>query len=795
MSELNQNPVSLQQGQSDEEQNIQLADLWTLIWDHKWWYVFSILLFLFLAVFHLYKTPKTYSRVLKVIVDEDTQNSMMRDLTAFASSRYRFQSGTNVDNEMEAFASPDLMERVVSRLGLETSYVENQFMRTRELYKNTPVEMVRLGEGGTSSFSFVLSRTGDSTVVLKDFMVAGKELDAPKVTGHLGDSLSTPIGSLRLLPTPALANWNKDITVSWVRAAIRAKSYCGRLSVAISSKQSSVLVLTMSDVFPNRAESVLSALLDVYNEEWVENRNRSVRNTSVFINDRLGVIERELGGIENDLKSYKQSHQIANIQLTGTGLMQQSSTYSAQAFATSNQLAIARMIKEFINDPKHANDLMPANSGLEGGNVEPQIAEYNKALLERDRALALSSENNPLVQDLNNTLDRLRLAINRSIDNLISTLQLEVNKIEDKEKAILSRVSNTSGQELELLSIERQQKVKEQLYIFLLQKREENELQSLLTVGNTRLIMKPNGGSSPIAPNKMMILLVALVLGFGLPFAVFYVLKVLDTTVKGRNDLGKLNIPFLAEIPQMGLKGGYWHRMRVNLFDNSNTRIVVEPGHRDMMNEAFRVLRTNLDLMAHSVGEAHNVMVTSFNPNAGKTFTLLNLAASMALKGSRVIILDLDLRKATLSKALGKNSTGVSAFLNGKYDNVFEHIQKITDNLDLMTVGSIPANPAELLVSERFDRLLDELKGKYDYVFMDCPPVDLVADTSIIAAKADITIFIIRAGLFDKRALPAVDQMYTEGRYNRMAIILNGVDTYARKKSGYGYGYGNEDDE
>ena len=252
-------------------------------------------------------------------------------------------------------------------------------------------------------------------------------------------------------------------------------------------------------------------------------------------------------------------------------------------------------------------------------------------------------------------------AVNRAIDNHISTLQMQVNKIEAQENAILNRLSSTSGQELELLSIERQQKVKEQLYIFLLQKREENELQSFLTVANTRLIQRPTGSSSPIAPNKMMILLVALILGFGIPFAIFYVMKVLDTSVKSRNDMSKLSVPFLAELPQMGLTGNYWQRLRMNRFDDANTKVLVEHGKRDSINEAFRVLRTNLDLMIHKETETQAIMITSFNPNAGKTFTLLNLAAAMSLKGNKkAIIVDLDLRKATMSKALGKNSTGVA---------------------------------------------------------------------------------------------------------------------------------------
>ena len=446
---LNNFPVYTGQANNDEEQSLQLTDLWALVWDHKWWYAICILAALLAAGFYLYKTPKTYSRTEKVIVDEDSQNSMMRDLTSFAGTARRYTSGTNVDNEMEAFSAPDLMQGVVARLGLETAYIDNQFLRVREMYKNSPIEMRTPDDIAASSFTFNIVKGKDSTYVIRDFFVGSQEFKGYKLNGHLSDTVETPVGRLVIYPTANYDKWAHDITVSWVNAASRAKSYCARLSSGLSSKQSSVVVLSLKDVFPARAEAVLGTLLDIYNEEWVENKNQSVRNTSLFINDRLNVIERELGGIEEDIKEFKQSHNITDIQQAGTAYMQQSSAYSAQGFEASNQLAIAKMIKQFINDPAHVNDLMPANSGLSSANIEAQIREYNTALLERDRSLNLSSDNNPYVQDLNKSLEMYKLAVNRSIDNLISTLQLQVNKIEAQENAILGRLSSTSGQQLE----------------------------------------------------------------------------------------------------------------------------------------------------------------------------------------------------------------------------------------------------------------------------------------------------------------------------------------------------------
>ena len=264
----------------------------------------------------------------------------------------------------------------------------------------------------------------------------------------------------------------------------------------------------------------------------------------------------------------------------------------------------------------------------------------------------------------------------------------------------------------------------------------------------------------------------------------------MDTTVANKKDLSGLSIPFLSEIPQMKSS---LQRNLANIgrhkFDNQNCRVVVKKGSRNVINEAFRVLRTNLDMMLGKDSNGEAIMVTSFNPNAGKTFITMNMAASMALKGQKVLMMDLDLRKATLSKSMDKNNEGVVSYLIGKHDNLDKLIQNVDENLDLLSVGTIPPNPAELLLSERFTEMLTFLKGKYRYIFLDCPPVDIVADTAIISQSADVSIFVMRSGIMDKRALPAVEELYHEKKYNRMAVVLNGVYTRAKGYGKYGYGH------
>ena len=333
----------------------------------------------------------------------------------------------------------------------------------------------------------------------------------------------------------------------------------------------------------------------------------------------------------------------------------------------------------------------------------------------------------------------------------------------------------------------------------MLQKREENELAALINVGNTRVIMNPNGSALPVSPNTMMILFAMLVLGFGIPFGVFFMIKMLDRSIKNKADLGNITVPFLAEIPRYIRKEDRfkkpWQRKK-ELSKNEST-IIVEQGSRDMMNEAYRVLRTNIDLMLGKNSGSKVIMLTSFNPNAGKTFTIMNLAASMALKGAKVMMVDLDLRKASLSKCLDVVHTGTAAYLNGKVDDYHPYVDEIAPGLNILPIGTLPPNPTELLLSERFSQMIEAMRAEYDYIFLDCPPIDIVADASIITELADISVFVMRANQMTKDILPQIEGLYRDKRYRHMAMILNSVDIQYKKygygKSSYGYGYGYSD--
>ena len=792
MAEINNNSFN----NLHEEEGLKISDIIELVTKHIWWYVGVTLICLLGAGYYLYKTPVLYSRSAKLIVDDSNQDAAMRNL-GMASANMMRRTFNPVDNEMQAFASPDLMKIVVERLGLQTRYVEKQLLRDVELYHDSPVQLHLAGMNPTSGFSLLMTPGKEDQVVLSDFHIHG-QLVEDTVTGHYGDTLQTPVGSLVVYANENISAFKDDIRVSWTNSNSMAKAYAGKLNISLSGRESTVVVISMTDQFPSRADAVISTLINVYNEEWINNKNRSAINTAQFLNERLVVIEQDLNAVETALKEFKEKNNVSDLSTASKNFLSESNLYATKAFEFTNQISVANYIKDYLNNPANANALIPSNLGLNSANVGSQITEYNTLVLQRDRLLAGSSIHNPLVADLTTSLASIRTAILSSIDNLIATLQLQLDKVKSQEKQILARMNSSSGQELQLLSLQRQQQMTQDLYMYLLKKREENELAALVNVGNTRLIASPSGSSAPVSPNKKMILLAAIVLGCGIPFAFFFLRKMLDTSIKNKADLGNLSVPFLAELPLYVRPEDRFKKFRRKKADENMNKIIVQHGSRDMMNEAFRVLRTNVDLMIGKKKESHVLMFTSFNPGAGKTFSVMNLAASMALKGSRVLLIDLDLRKASLSKALDLVHTGVAAYLNGKVDDFRPHVDEIENNFFVLPVGTLPPNPTELLLTERFKEMIEQMRGEYDYIFLDCPPIDIVADASIITEVADMTIFVMRAGQMNKEVLVNIEDLYRSSKYNHMTLILNSVDIkykkygYGKSSYGYGYGYGDQ---
>lgn len=447
---------------------------------------------------------------------------------------------------------------------------------------------------------------------------------------------------------------------------------------------------------------------------------------------------------------------------------------------------MTRYVRDYLANKSNKTHLLPANSGIESTNIELQISEYNTNLLQRNSLVANSSTRNPLVVDMDRALAAMREAIITSIDNQLITLNAQIESLQRTEQQTTSRIANNPTQAKYLLSVERQQKVKEALYLFLLQKREENELSQAFTAYNTRIITPPSGRMIPTAPVRQNILLVAFALGLLIPVVVIFIHENMNTTLRGWKDLEGMTVSFIGEIPLFtGKKKGFFSKKLQEVMT-----VVVKEGCRDIINEAFRVLRTNLEFMADMDKKSNVIVITSFNPGSGKSFLTLNMAVSLAIKEKKVLVIDGDMRHASASSHIDSPESGLSDYLNGRVGQLGDIIvtDKKYEYLDILPVGTIPPNPTELLFGQRLKQVIDAARERYDYVLIDSPPIELVADTQIIEKLADRTIFVLRAGLFERGMLTELENIYNEKKYKNMSIILNGT-IGSGGRYGYRYGY------
>ena len=774
---------------------IRLQDLFYLCIDKWYWFAVSLVVTLGIALVYLLTTPPVYTRSASLLIKEEGKGNSLSDVSGVLSDIDFFQTNTNVNNEIQSLQSPAVMYDVVKRLHLDINYTKDGSFYDQVLYgKDCPYEVSFIDLPDNEDLSFTIyPASSNKGVQIGDF-VRGEEESGQTVNVLFNDTTETPVG--KLIVKPVLHDtvaYKEPVYVSRIGLQAATTAYASKLTVALSDEKSTVINLSFQDVCIQRAEDVLNTLIAVYNENWIKDKNQIAVSTSMFINDRLGVIEQDLGNVEEDISSFKSENLLPDVQAAASMYMTQSSETQTQILAINTQLSMARYIRNYLTNTTSKNQLLPANSGIESSGIEQQIAEYNTMQLRRNDLVANSSESNPLVVDLDESLQNMRGAIVTSVDNLIVTLNTQLRSLQQSEKQTTARIADNPLQGKYLLSVERQQKVKEALYLFLLQKREENELSQAFTAYNTRVITPPVGSMFPTAPIRRNILLVAFVLGLLIPVVIIFVRENMNTKIRGRKDIENHSLPFVGEIPLA-------FRKKEQKSEAKN--ILIKQGSRDIVNEAFRVLRTNLEFMLDRKedGKASIILFTSFNPGSGKTFLTINTAACLSLKQKRVLVIDGDLRHGSASAYVGRPSKGLSDYL-GKRENDIDHLivgNPAYPGLSILPVGTIPPNPTELLAEPRLAELIETLRIRYDYILIDCPPVEIVADTQIIEKLADRTLFVVRAGLLERDMLPELQRMYEEKRYKNMALILNGTEGGGSRygyrygyKYGYHYGYGN----
>lgn len=773
---------------------IRIQDLWGMFLPKWHWFALSLLVTLSVVFLYILSSPNIYTRSASILVKDDSKGgSASSALSNDFADLGMFKSNTNINNELLTISSPTLMTEVVKRLGLNETYTIRKGLKRIQLYKASPLSVMLKDKNSMVGFQIEISSKEKFT--LSDFVMEGEEVDG-SVTGTFNDSIQTPVGSMLLSVNENLSQEYIGSTIAYNHGGIAGTTdyYTRNLRAELGNEDATIINLSIDDASIQKAEDILNTLIEVYNEKWIQDKNQIAVSTSQFIGDRLGVIENELGHVDENISSYKSEHLLPDVQAASNLYLTQSAENKKELLALNNQLSTAQYIRRELNN-KRMNQPLPSNSGIGSANIESQISEYNQMVLDRNRLIANSSEKNPLVKDLTSSLTSMQQTILQSVDNHIVSLNTQIRSIKQQEAATTQQLASNPNQAKYLLSVERQQKVKEELYLYLLQKREENELSQAFTAYNTRVITAPRGSAFPTAPKKMNILMVAFVMGLLVPAVVIFMMENMNTRVRGRKDLENMNVPFVGEIPMAGDKKKKADKKN----KEGEYTIVVKEKSRNVINEAFRVVRTNLEFMSQG---NKVVMVSSMNPGSGKTFITMNLATSFAIKDKKVAVIDLDMRRASLSTYVDKPKVGISNYLGGQVSDWKEILVKNAHhaNLDVIPVGTLPPNPSELLFSPKMEILIDNLRKAYDLVIIDCPPVEIVADTSIIGKWADMTIFVVRAGLMEREMLPIVDSYYTDRKFNNMAMLLNGTTAaYGGKygyhrygyRYGYHYGYGN----
>ena len=769
-----------------------LRDAWFLCLAYWKWFLLSVILTLSGAYYYLLCTPKTYVASASILIKPDNNRGNSPDqLLARQRMTVEGASDAQMTNEILALSSATITRTVAERLNLDVEYARKGMFHDKVIYgSELPVKVEFLNIGEEQRASFGLSLQADGRVILDDFSKDGANLPGT-VLGKVGERCATPVGLVKLVANTGYRSGTTDeykvqrSPITTVAAGVR-----GRFNIALRDKASTIIDIQYSDVNTARAKDAIDMLISVYNENWVRDRNQISVSTNEFIKERLAVIQRELGSVDQNIAGYKSANLLPDVEQSGSMAVTQANEAEAKARELSTQVYMTRHVREYLTDGRHENQVLPSNSGINNASIQAQINDYNTRLLERNRLLATSSAQNPAVMDLETQLGSIRRGIIQSLDNELDMLKTQQRVTEASHSEATSKISANPRQASYLLSVERQQKVKESLYLFLLQKREENELSQAFTAYNTQIIETPHITGIPPQPVSRNILLTALLIGLAIPAAIVFGREALNTTVRGRKDLEDYSMPLVGELPLKGKKRPIWKRWRKEKII-AQPNMVVADQKRDILNEAFRTVRTKLEFTLGFDGKNKVVMISSLNPGSGKTFITANLSAAFSLKGKRVLVMDLDLRKASLSDYVGQPKVGISNYLSGQIDDWHEIITPL-DHVDVLPCGVIPPNPAELLSTERFAEMIKAAREEYDIIFLDCPPVEIVADAEIINPHADLTLFVVRASLMERSYLKDIERWYAEKKYNNLTLLLNGttdaLGRYGYHKYGYGYG-------
>lgn len=791
LPKIPQQPGNDAQNAQGDGVNIQLLLVKFMI--HWHWFLVSVIACLALAFVYIrYKTP-IYRIDGSVLVTEEN-HSKPRAGQIDLQNLGIMSMTNNFDNEVQILQSRSLIKKVVTDLGLYVNVSRKRtFAAPSPIYKNSPVDVYvspEVADTLASTISMEILCRADNTYSVKtSYMFDHEEVEQTDEVQSLPAVIKTQLCdvSLNANPNGPVLTHEATLLVTIRQLDKATIGYMGALSVSPRSKTTTIAQIEVEDSHPKRGVDFVNSLVYNYNQDANNDKNQVAQKTAEFIAERINIINQELGHAETQLADFKQSAGLTNLTNDAQLALNQNAKYEQDRIANSTQISLVEYLQGYVNNPANAEEVVPANVGLTDMNLASVINQYNSVLLELKRLQRTTSESNPAMVQLRDKLEVLRKSVEASIASTLKGLRITKADIDLQSSKYQSRISSAPRQEKEYLSLSRQQEIMATLYTLLLQKREENAITLAATANNGRLIEDPMSTSTPIAPSKPKIMLIAFVLGLLIPFLILYVNEMLKYKIENQADIENLtSVPMIAEIPAVT--------------KNDGSSIVVRENHNGVAEEAFRALRTNLMFMLRP--EQKVIMFSSTQSGEGKSFVASNTALSLAILGKKVIIIGMDIRKPGLNKAFGfsRRSRGVTEYLRDPKSTDINSLiikSEYNDNLDILPGGTIPPNPTELVARDVLDQMINLLKERYDYVILDTAPIGMVADSAIVARVADVCLYVCRADFTPKAGFQFVNRLAEEKKFEQLGVVLNAFDTKKRKNNnvyarryGYGYGYG-----
>lgn len=734
---------------------------------HWHWFAFSVILCLSLGFLYIrYKSP-IYSVSAKLLVN-DAKSSSLGGNNELIDFNALFGSKSSVDNEAEILKTRYLLEKVVDDLQANVIYYRKGTVKDQELY-NSPFLLQFLNQKDTiSGTSFTLRYVNEEVFDI--------DVDDESKRCFFGKPLYLPkVGKVQILRNSAFSFDEHEYKCSVLSKDAMVKMLRSNIDISVTDKQASTIDINFLTVLPRKGENTLNSLIRKYAEEGINDKNRIADSTISFIENRLLYVGRELGDVEGNIQSFKQKNQLADIETQSELLLRSEETNQSELVQTETKLSILKSIEDYLIDNDGNKRVLPS-AVIEGDLVFSSLVDkYNSLLLERDRQTLSSTNENPFVQNLDTQIRNLRADMLSNIRNTRNSLEIAKRRLLEREGRSVGQIRKVPAVERTYLDLARQQKIKQELYVFLLQKREETAISKTSNISNAKVIDPPKADPEPISPKKKKILSILFVLGMGIPVLVLYLKELFNTRIVDKDDISSLTkVPIIAEI---------------NENSDSNT-IVVYKDSRSVIAEQFRALRTNLTF--YLKGTEKTILLTSSMSGEGKSFIALNMAITLSLAGKKVIVMEMDLRKPNLSNKLGiTNNFGFTNFIIDSTVSTDDIIRPsgLNDSLSVICSGPIPPNPAELLMDDRMSVLMNELKDRYDYIIVDAPPIGLVTDAQLLNYYADLVLYVVRHGVTFKGQLNIIEDLYESKKMNRLSLVVNGIDSSVNDY-GYGYSYG-----